>query len=67
MHGMRSVEARLDEHGQATVKLAPGKWWIHATLIGAQNTEWHLPINVAGRQQTIELTPENAYARTKSF
>lgn len=67
MNGTRPVETRLDEHGQATVNLAPGKWWIHAALAGAQNVEWHLPINVAGRQQTIELTTENAYARTKSF
>ena len=61
------VTARLDEHGQTTVMVMPGKWWIHAVLVGAQNVEWHLPVNVAGRQQTVELTPENAYARTKSF
>lgn len=67
MNGTRPVETRLDEHGQATVNLAPGKWWIHAALMGAQNVEWHLPLNVSGHQQTIELTNENAYARTKSF
>lgn len=67
MNGRSPVEAQLDQNGQATVMVPPGKWWIHATLGGAENVEWRLPINVSGRKQTIELTPENAYARTKSF
>ena len=67
MNGKATVEARLDEHGQATVMVAPGKWWVHAVLSGAQSVEWNLPVNVAGLKQTIELTPENAYARMKSF
>jgi hypothetical protein len=67
MNGQSAVEAQLDEHGQATVLVAPGKWWVHAALNGAQNIEWRLPVNVAGLKQTIELTPENAYARMKSF
>jgi hypothetical protein len=67
MNGQAAVEAQLDERGQATVNLSPGKWWIHAVLTGAQNFEWRLPINVAGLKQTVELTPENAYAKMKSF
>src|SRR5215210_8581953 len=61
------ITSRLDRSGQAVVSLAPGKWWIHALLSGDQNVEWRLPVEVAGRRQTIELTPENAYARMKSF
>jgi hypothetical protein len=61
------VRARLDERGQAIVSVRPGRWWIHALLSGSQNVEWRLPVNVAGRQQTIELTSGNIYARTKSF
>jgi hypothetical protein len=67
MQGRVPVKAQLDERGQATVMVTPGKWWIHALLSGSQNVEWRLPINVAGRQQTIELSTGNMYARTKSF
>ena len=67
MNGKSAVEAQLDERGQATVMVTPGKWWVHAALSGAQNVEWRLPVTVAGLKQTIELTPENAYARIKSF
>jgi hypothetical protein len=61
------VTSKLDRSGQTVVYIAPGKWWIHALLSGEQNVEWRLPIEVAGRRQTVELTPENAYARMKTF
>lgn len=67
MQGRAPVKAQLDERGQAIVTLRPGKWWVHALLSGSQNVEWRLPINVSGRQQTIELSTVNIYARTKSF
>lgn len=61
------VEAQLDERGQTTVMVTPGKWWVYAVLSGAHSVEWRLPVNVAGIKQTIQLTPDNAYARMKSF
>jgi hypothetical protein len=67
MQGRSPVKAQLDERGQATVRLSPGRWWVHALLSGSNNVEWRLPVNVSGRQQTIELNPGNIYARTKSF
>ena len=67
MRGRAPIEAQLNQHGRATVTIAPGKWWIHAVVAGQYNVEWRLPINVYGRRQTIQLTPENAYARTKTF
>ena len=67
MNGKSTIEAQLDERGQATVMVAPGKWWVHAVLSGAHSVEWRLPVNVAGLKQTIQLTPDNAYARMKSF
>jgi hypothetical protein len=67
MKGRAPVKAQLDDRGQATVTITPGKWWVHATLSGSQNVEWRLPVNVAGQQQTVELNSENVYARTKSF
>ncbi len=61
------VESHFDDKGQVTVALKPGPWWIHTTLPGEQNIEWRLRVNVSGNKQTIELTPENAYTRTKRF
>ena len=37
MNGRAPIKAQLDEHGQATVKITPGKWWVHATLTGPQS------------------------------
>ncbi len=65
--GRTSISTRLDREGRATIAVPPGRWWIYATLDGAQDIHWRLPVNVAGREQTAELTPDNAYARSKSF
>ena len=65
--GRRPVTARLDENGRAQVAISPGNWWVHATLAGEVDLEWRLPVSIAGPKQTIELTPQNAYTRTKSF
>jgi hypothetical protein len=67
MGARQPVSARLDKDGQAIVTIAPGRWWVHATLAGEDELSWRLPINVAGREQTVELTPDNAYTRTKTF
>ena len=67
LKGRPSVMTRLDQRGQATVTLAPGRWLLRALLSGQENVEWRLPVNISGPGQTIELTPENSYARTKSF
>jgi hypothetical protein len=67
MGGRAPVAARFDANGQAAVELTPGRWWVHATLAGPEEITWRLPVNVAGREQTVELTPDNAYMRTKSF
>ena len=58
----------LDARGEATINVPPGRWWVHAKLSGAQQEmTWRLPINVAGRERTVELNAENAYTRAKSF
>lgn len=67
MKGRTPVNARLDKQGQGAVFLAPGSWWLHATLSGDEQLEWRLPVTVAGTRQTIELTPQNAYTRSKTF
>ena len=67
MNGRRPVTARLDQKGRALVSVSPGNWWVHAALAGEEDLEWRLPVSIAGPKQTIELTPQNAYTRTKSF
>ncbi len=67
MNGRRPITARLDQSGRALVTISPGNWWVHAALTGEEDLEWRLPVSIAGPKQTIELTPQNAYTRTKSF
>ena len=67
MKGRSPINARLDKQGQGAVMLAPGSWWLHATLSGDEQLEWRLPVTVTGSKQVIELTPKNAYTRSKSF
>ena len=67
MNGRRPVTARLDQTGQAVVAVSPGNWWVHAALAGDEDLEWRLPVSITEPKQTIELTPQNAYTRTKSF
>jgi|ERR1051325_138074 hypothetical protein len=67
MKGRKPVNARLDKQGQGSVLLAPGSWWLHATLSGDEQLEWRLPVTVTGAKQVIELTPQNAYTRSKTF
>ena len=67
MGNRQPLAGELDERGEAVIAVPPGKWWVHATLVGAEEITWRLPVNVAGREKTIELTQENAYTRAKSF
>jgi len=67
MKGRSPVNAKLDKQGQGAVMLAPGSWWLHATLSGDEQLEWRLPVSVGGAKQVIELTPQNAYTRSKTF
>lgn len=67
MKGRSPVTARLDVQGQTSVVISPGNWWVHALSSGEEDLEWRLPILVAGRNQTVELTSQNVYTRTRSF
>jgi len=67
MKGRSPVTARLDKQGQTSVVISPGNWWLHALSSGDEDLEWRLPINVAGRRQTVEITSQNVYTRTRSF
>lgn len=67
MKGRSPVNAQLDKQGHGSVSLAPGSWWLHATLSGDEQLEWRLPVTITGTKQVIELTPQNAYTRSKTF
>jgi len=63
------VRTQVDRNGRASTQLNQGKWWIRATLKLSENEsmEWRLPISVTGSKQTVELTAQNIYERTKQF
>ena len=67
MGARKPVSARLGPEGEATVAVPHGRWWLHATLEGQTEISWRLPVNVAGREQTLELSEANAFTKTKSF
>jgi hypothetical protein len=67
MKGRSPVSTRLDKQGHGSVLLAPGSWWLHTTIGGDEQLEWRLPVTVVGAKQIVELTPQNAYTRSKSF
>ena len=67
MGGRQRIEAELDEGGEAAINVPPGRWWIHAEVEGERELAWRLPIEITGREKTIELTKENAYLRAKRF
>ena len=67
MKGRAPVAARLDPQGKTTVVVNSGAWWLHAQLSGEEDLEWRLPLNVVGPKQTVELTTQNIYTRTRSF
>ena len=68
MKGLVPIRAQLDSSGRAMAKLSEGNWWIRAaTLTSGEKIEWRLPVKALGRGQTVELTAENAYERTKTF
>lgn len=67
MKGRTPITARLDKQGHAFVVVGPGSWWLHAQLPGDENLEWRLPITITEPRQTVELTSQNIYTRSKSF
>src|SRR5713226_7212765 len=69
MHGITPVIPTSDGNARASAILSEGNWWLRATAVlsGGETIEWRLPVNVAGLEQTVELTLENAYERSKKF
>jgi hypothetical protein len=67
MGGRQRIDAELDEGGEAVIAVPPGRWWIHAEIEGERELAWRLPVEITGREKTVELTKDNAYLRAKRF
>jgi hypothetical protein len=67
MNGRELINTRLDSQGRGSIMVPEGNWWIHAILSGDEDLEWRLSILISGGRQTVELNPQNAYTRSKSF
>ena len=67
MGDRQPLSADLDARGEASLAVPPGRWWIHATVNGERELTWRLPVNISGREKSVELTPDNAYTRAKKF
>jgi len=67
MGGRQPLSVELNEGGEGALAVPAGKWWIHATVEGDRELTWRLPVNITGREKTVELTKENAYLRAKRF
>jgi hypothetical protein len=67
MNGRALVSTNLNQQGQVAITIPAGNWWILAVLPGEVDLEWRLPVTITGNKQIIELTPQNAYFRSKSF
>jgi len=63
------LKMQLDDRGRGLLDVRRGNWWLHATLQlpDDESLEWRLALSVMGRRQIVELTPANAYQRTKKF
>ncbi len=69
MHNVTPVKASVNPEGFAVAQLWAGDWWLraHATLHTGEEIEWRLPVSLNERDQSIDLSFENAYERTKKF
>jgi hypothetical protein len=67
MGDRQPLSAELDARGETSLAVPPGRWWLHATVNGERELTWRLPVNISGREKSVELTPDNAYTRAKKF
>src|SRR5580765_2918504 len=64
-----AVNVPIDGNGRGVTRVGEGNWWMHAVsaLNTGESIEWRVPLTIAQRPQTIELSAENAYMRSKKF
>lgn len=69
MHNVTPVKADVNGDGYAVAQLWAGDWWLRATasLSTGEEIEWRIPVALSDRDQSLDLSFENAYERTKRF
>ena len=69
MHDVTPVKADVRGDGYVVAQLWSGDWWLraHATLSTGEEIEWRLPVALNDRDQSVDLSFENVYERTKKF
>ena len=67
MGGLKPIASELDQRGETVLAVPPGRWWVHATLDGAEELTWRLPVNVSGQEKMVELNLDNIYTRARSY
>ncbi len=67
MGDLKPIAGELNEQGETVLAVPPGRWWVHATIDGAEELTWRLPVNVSGHEKTVELNLDNIYTRARSF
>ena len=63
------VRLKIGRDGRGLANLSEGQWWLRATRASADDEmmEWRLPISISKSGNSVELSADNAYARTKKF
>jgi len=63
------VNVAIDSSGRGVARVTEGSWWMHAFSARAngESMEWRVPLTIGQRPQTVELSLENAYERSKKF
>jgi len=69
LQNVEPVNVSVDANGHAIARVSEGSWWLHATsaLSNGESMEWRVPLTISQNPQTIELSSDNAYERTKKF
>ena len=69
LQNVQPVNVSVDASGHAVARVGEGNWWMHATsaLANGESMEWRVPLTISRNPQTIELSSDNAYERTKKF
>ena len=69
LQNVEPVNVSVDASGHAVARVSEGAWWMHATsaLTNGESMEWRVPLTISRNPQTIELSSDNAYERTKKF
>lgn len=69
LKNVTAVNVIIDGSGRGVARVTEGNWWMHAISARAngESMEWRLPLTIGQRPQTIELSLENAYERSKTF